>query len=389
MDVVFLFYGLAYFSLGLTIVLRNEHTSELQVSRILWLLAMFGFVHGFLEWMALWRVVRGETPWLATAQPVVLLISYLFLFEFGRRLVLASLSPGTRGGRAGRLLSLWIYAPMLLGIAAGMASSDQPLLALTIWSRYLPGLFGSSLAATGFYLYCQHHIGADAATSDYPGQSAAWYAAAVAFVAYSVLGGLVAPRAERFPASIVNEENFRASFGVPVQLARAVCAAMMVFSMGSLLRIYGIENQRKLRYALEVGRNALAEFYRVNPRYEAILDSVPEGIVGLDGNGNTIFVNDSALDMLGYQREELIAKPFHALSHHTKADGKPYAVEECPIMLAMQKHAIHRESDDLFWRKNRTWFSVAYQSAPLQQGQQILGVVVVFKDITAAKLAGR
>jgi PAS domain S-box-containing protein len=387
MDVVFLVYGLAFLSLGLTISLRNERDSSLKASRILWLLAAFAFVHGFLEWMELWRVVHGETPALAIARPLVLLASFLLLFEFGRRLVLLSQAAATWKPAVSRLLSPWIHAPLLLGILAGVASADQPLLALTIWTRYLPGFFGACLAGSGFYLYYHHRIGADTATSDYPGQSVAWYAATVAFVAYGFFGGLVVPRAEWFPAALINEESFLAAFGIPVQLLRASCAVIAAFSVGSLLRIFGLENQRKLRHALDVGQHALAEFYRINPRYEAILDSVAEGIVGLDGDGNTLFVNDPALDMLGYQRDELLGQPFHALSHHTKADGKPYAAADCPILHTMRRRTVHRVDHDLFWRKNRTWFSVSYQAAPLQQGKQILGVVVVFQDMTEARLS--
>lgn len=389
MDVVFLVYGLAFLSLGLTIFLRNERGSPLKASRILWLLAAFGFVHGFLEWMELWRVVHGERPELAIARPIVLLASYVLLFEFGRQLVLISQAAATRKHPVSQLLSPWIHAPLLLGILAGVAVSDQPLLMLTIWTRYLPGFFGACLAGSGFYLYCHHRIGVDAATSDYPGQSVAWYAATVAFVAYGFLGGLVVPRAEWFPASLINEESFQAALGIPVQLLRAICAVTAAFSVGSLLRIFGLENQRKLRHALDVGQHALAEFYRINPRYEAILDSVTEGIVGLDCDGNTIFVNDPAIEMLGYEKNELIGQPFHALSHHTKANGKPYATEDCPILHTMRKGVEQRVDYDLFWRKNRTWFSVSYQAAPLQQGKQILGVVVVFQDTTEARLRER
>lgn len=68
--------------------------------------------------------------------------------------------------------------------------------------------------------------------------------------------------------------------------------------------------------------------------------------------------------------------------HHTTVDGNPYPVEDCPIFHSMQKHAMQRAGEDLFWRKNGTWFAVEYQSVPLLQGKRIQGVVVVFKDIT-------
>ncbi|MCK9387235.1 MAG: PAS domain-containing protein [Sulfuritalea sp.] len=389
MDIVYFVYGLAFFSLGLTILLRNERSSNLKVSGILWLLAAFGFIHGFLEWTDLWRMVRGDTPGLVAARPVILLASFLFLFEFGRRLVLVSQPAGTWTGTARRLLSPWIYAPMLTGILVGVIGSDQPLPALTIWSRYLLGFFGASLAGAGCYLYGKNHVGADRESSDFPGLHRAWYVAAAAFVAYGILGGVIVPRADWFPASAINNENFLATFLIPVQLLRAICAVTVAVSVGKLLRIFWLEDQRKLRRALDIGQIVLAELYRIRPGHEAILELVTDGIVGMDRNGNVIFVNDAALSMLDYQRAELIGKPFHELIHHTTTDGKPYPVEDCPILRAMRTHSMQQVDEDLFWRKNGTWFTVEYRVAPLLQGNRIQGAVVVFNDITEVGRSGR
>lgn len=389
MDVVFLVYGLAFLLLGLSIVILNERDSTLELSRVLWLLAAFGFIHGFLEWLDLWRIMRGDTPGLAAARPVVLLVSYLFLFEFGRRLVRVSLTLAQRAGRAGRLLSPWIHAPLLLGIVLAVAISDQPMLALASWSRYLPGFFGSCLAGAGFYLYCRNRVGADSATSDFPGISAAWYVAAAAFVGYGVVGGLIGARGDWFPVSIINEEGFLANFGVPVQLLRAGCAVTVACSVGRLLQIFHYNNRRKLAHALQIGRHALAELYCVTSRFEAVLGSATEGIVGLDDKGDVVFVNDAALTMLGYRKEELIGKSFRVLSDHKVAPEACWPGENCPIFSTIRTGKIHRASDERFWRKNRSWFPVTYQVAPLWSGDRIQGVVLAFRDTVEVKLAER
>lgn len=387
MDVVFLVYGLAFLALGLVIVIRHERDSALDVSPILWLLAAFGFSHGALEWLDLWRVVRGDNPGLAAIRPVVLLVSYLFLFEFGRRLVWISLPPGARARPAGRMLGAWIHAPLLLAVLAGAAAAEQPALALTTWARYLPGFFGSCLAGVGCYLYCHNRLGADQATADFPGIRGACHVAAVAFVAYGIFGGLVVPQADWFPASAINEAAFLAAFQVPVQLLRAVCAVVVAGSVGSLLRVFSLENRRRLHRALDASHHALGDLHRMNHRNEVILDSAAEGIVGIDIDGNTIFVNDAAAGMLGFQSGELIGKCFHALAHHTTADGRPYPPKDCPIYRTMRYQATHHVTDDLFWRKNGTSFAVEYRAAPLRDGERILGAVAVFQDITERRLA--
>ena len=381
MDVIFLVYGLAFLSLGLIVVLRNERGSTLKLSRILWLLAAFGFSHGFLEWMDLWRVVRGDTAGLAATRPFVLLVSYLLLFEFGRRMVRTSLSAATQASRVGRLLDPWIHLPVLLVIVAAVAGADQPLTALTIWSRYLPGFLGSCLAGVGCYLYCHNRIGEDAATSEFPGLNGACYVAAAAFVAYGIFGGLVGVRADWSPAAEINEDSFQAAFLVPVQLLRAGCAVLIAASVGRLLRIFGRERQLKLRYVLDAGQYSLAQFHEIKSRYDAILDSATDGIVGLDNEGNSTFANAVALGMLGYRKDELIGKPFHALSHHTTVVGKPYAIADCPVHETILDGVTRRVNADLFWRKNRTWFPVAYQAVPLRRGERICGALILFRNL--------
>ena len=95
MDIVTLIYALAFFSLGLSIVLLNERDSVFEISRLLWLLAVFAFVHCFVEAMDLWRNVHGDSALFTAASPIFLLVSYLFLFEFGRRLLRASIAAPT------------------------------------------------------------------------------------------------------------------------------------------------------------------------------------------------------------------------------------------------------------------------------------------------------
>jgi hypothetical protein len=153
MDILFLIYGLSFLVMGLVVVIRYDRDSQLELSGILWLLAAFGFSHGFREWMDLWRVVRGDDTTLALAWPLVLLVSYVFLFEFGRRLLRTALSPESRAGSSARLLEPWTYVPLLAGIAAGTAFADRPEIALDVWSRYLLGFPGAVLAGVGFLTY--------------------------------------------------------------------------------------------------------------------------------------------------------------------------------------------------------------------------------------------
>jgi two-component system sensor histidine kinase/response regulator len=119
-----------------------------------------------------------------------------------------------------------------------------------------------------------------------------------------------------------------------------------------------------------------------------LLDSIPEAIYGIDANGNCTFCNPSFLRLLGYQDpEELLGKNVHAVIHHTRPDGTAYPVEECHIYEAFRRGQGAHVDDEVFWRKDGTSFPAEYWSRPLHRGQEVLGTVVTFVDVTQRRRA--
>ncbi|MDP9424739.1 MAG: PAS domain S-box protein, partial [Actinomycetota bacterium] len=127
------------------------------------------------------------------------------------------------------------------------------------------------------------------------------------------------------------------------------------------------------------------EVGRLSRQNKLVLDSAGEGIYGLDHSGKATFVNPAASFMLGYETEELIGQPVHALTHHTRPDGTHYPTEECPIYDALRDGVVHRVSDEVFWRKDGTSFPVEYVSTPIFENGETVGAVVTFADITARR----
>lgn len=141
--------------------------------------------------------------------------------------------------------------------------------------------------------------------------------------------------------------------------------------------IRDISERKKAAEALE----------RLRHQHTLILTEAGEGIYGIDLNGNTTFVNPSAACMLGYRVDELLGRHMHELLHHTRPDGSPYPVESCPIYSATHDGVVHRVVDEFFWRKDGTHFPVEYVSTPIRQGDQVVGAVVVFRDVTEQRQA--
>src|SRR5580658_10056481 len=119
-----------------------------------------------------------------------------------------------------------------------------------------------------------------------------------------------------------------------------------------------------------------------------ILDSAAEAICGCDSDGTCLFSNPSAARMLGYDDPaELLGKNLHGLEHHTRKDGTPYPIEECPIYIGFQKNEdVHRD-DEVYWRRDGTSFPVEFWSHIIVREGKTLGAVITFIDITERKQA--
>jgi len=224
MQVILFIYGLAFFSLGLTIWLRYDPRSTLKLAQILWFLAGFGLLHGLKDWLDLWALSPSFPSYLQTASPYLLLSSFLFLFEFGRRLLLDSLIGQASEMIAVRVLSPWIYVPLLAVLGFISLHSEQSSLSLTIWSRYLPGFLGSTMATLGTFLFCKYRLHQEDPATGLAHHHLAWYLVALSFLVYAISAGLVTESSSRSLSSVLNVEGFRQTFGIPIQLVRAMCA---------------------------------------------------------------------------------------------------------------------------------------------------------------------
>ncbi|WP_379133000.1 PAS domain S-box protein [Paenibacillus sp. sgz500958] len=126
----------------------------------------------------------------------------------------------------------------------------------------------------------------------------------------------------------------------------------------------------------------LEQIRELSERHSLILDSVSEGIFGLDTNGHTMFINPAAMEMLGYSREEFIGIHSLSLIHHTRSDGSHYTREDSPIQLTVLDGATRSMDEEVFWRKDGTSFLVNYRVSPIIDNGVIQGTVVAFNDIT-------
>lgn len=115
---------------------------------------------------------------------------------------------------------------------------------------------------------------------------------------------------------------------------------------------------------------------------ELILESVGDGIYGIDLDGRLTFINEAGARALGYRPEQLTGRDIHEIIHHSHADGTAYSKITSPILQGMRRQEVLRMHDEVFWRADGTSIPVEYTASPLIEDGRISGMVVAFQDVS-------
>ncbi len=144
-----------------------------------------------------------------------------------------------------------------------------------------------------------------------------------------------------------------------------------------LLAIEDITERRQTRDAL---RQALES-------HEAVTLNMGEGLYTVNDQGLVTTMNPTAEKLFGWAFDELHGRKMHDVTHYKHPDDKPYPAEDCSGLQVLQEGKSLINHEDVFIRKDGTFFDVVYSSSPIREGGKIMGVVVVFRDNTERKQA--
>ncbi|MFP4147415.1 MAG: PAS domain S-box protein [Halorhodospira sp.] len=130
---------------------------------------------------------------------------------------------------------------------------------------------------------------------------------------------------------------------------------------------------------------------RLQGERDHLLEAINEGVCGIDRDGRFTFVNPTACYLFGWPDErQLLGCNAHELTHHSRADGRPFPEVDCPIYRVLATGEPLEAWEDHFWRRDGSHFPVLVYAAPLrEEGGQIYGVVISFQDISERKRAER
>ncbi len=243
---IYSIYGLAFYSMGLALLLEGGRGSDWRLRQALRPLAAFAFLHGLHEWIEAYdrlNLLPGQdvAPALWDSfRLIILVFSFLSLAAFGSQL-LASTEKQRRLSLLVPIVLAAVWGVGLLVMQNFYAVGGGLFEAAEAWTRYVVAVPASLLAAAG--LVAQQRAFRRAGLVRF-GRDCLW--AAIAFVWYGVIGQLFVHVSPLPPSNIVNQELFYLTFGIPIQLLRAAAAVVISIAVIRVLRSFDVETQRRI-----------------------------------------------------------------------------------------------------------------------------------------------
>jgi signal transduction histidine kinase len=243
--IVYFFYGLSFFAMGLAVSLEYGHSSKLDFARAIRPLVGFGLIHGAHEWFEMFLLIHDRisgtlhAPWVLPFRIIALATSFLFLFAFGGRLVTGTSKPKLYIGMLSTITAIWVLG--LLGVLFSESSGQTRAVAADVYTRYTLAIPGAALTVWGLIIQRRKFVQAGMSNI---GRDVIF--AAAAFGLYGGIGQLFVSPSIIFPSNFLNADLFLSVFGFPIQVFRAIAASFAAVFITRSLRAFDLENNRRI-----------------------------------------------------------------------------------------------------------------------------------------------
>lgn len=234
--IIFLLYGLVFFTTGVAIASKVTSGSKLKIARYLPLFAIFAFVHAFHEWLVLFLFLEWPAlpqailPFISRARLLPVSISYIFLLLFGY-FVLQAVYPQKR--RILRFIALSLPVILFVCLLYGAFEGEGSIYRFAAMRiRNLLGFPGALAAGLGLIGYA----GTIRETSGKVARN--FTGAGIALIVYGIFAGLV-PTGTFLP------------LGVRVELIRGVTGIFILHFLMNALHIFDLEREEMIEERLQ------------------------------------------------------------------------------------------------------------------------------------------
>jgi PAS domain S-box-containing protein len=212
--------------------------------------------------------------------------------------------------------------------------------------------------------------------ADLPGR--AWQDGRSIWVA-DLAGQPASPRIEA-----ATQHEMVSGWAVPVRVGSKVLAVLEFYTS------FHLQEDREALAAVETVAASVGQMIarsqeqgraeELSRRQEILLDSVADGICGVDRRGRVSFANPAAARLLGTDAANIVGKPVHELLHGFAPPNRRCA-DDCPILRAAGRQKSHSGEDTIF-RADGNSFPAEYVLTPISHQGRFSGSVLSFRDIS-------
>lgn len=120
-------------------------------------------------------------------------------------------------------------------------------------------------------------------------------------------------------------------------------------------------------------------------RARAIYENITDGLLSVDADGRFVSINPAGERMLQWPHNALLGKDKHETIHSRDEHGRPIGKADCQMLHVLHTGETAKAERDVLTRRDGTTFPVSFTAAPVRVGEEIVGLVVAFRDITASE----
>lgn len=174
---------------------------------------------------------------------------------------------------------------------------------------------------------------------------------------------------------------------VPVRVGKSVLAVLEFYC-----HYYRRENRESMA-AVETVASSLGQMLarsheqsraeKLYRQQEILLDTVADGIIGLDRNGKVRFANRAAAEMLDTDPNKLTARPVQELLHSVDATANQCSGVECALRQAAKDvRDTAASGEDMIFRADGSSLRIEYKLNCIVEGGFLSGSVLSFRDVS-------
>jgi len=259
---IFFVNGLAFFSMGLTMMLESNRSPLLAEARVLRPLAFFGLIHGLHEWLEMGIYNFGQIGF-TTSYPVhwlrlgLLVASFSCVVIFGIRVLKPQHRRMSIREHIAWMALLAVYSLFLvLSIRGHLNSFEHWMEHADALARYILAVPGAALAALALNLQARQAQSLMRVKLAWGLRVAGW-----SFAIYSLTQLFVGP-SDISLAGYLNTAVFLQATGMPIQMVRAAVAVSITLSLIHASGVVEEERQRQFFAAQQARLEALEQVQR-------------------------------------------------------------------------------------------------------------------------------